>query len=199
MEAFETFEHEGFTIELHTDYDAANPFEDFEQAAELVGFQAFAQDFTCAKTLDESRFSSVAHAARYLTLIQGYLVAIPFQLSDYGSGGYRAMLTETEDERAAGFVCVSQQGIDLTGAPDPEQAAREDFEMFRMWIEGEVVGYVVHSSEGELIDSLWGIYDVDDARTEAREAVEHEAHERWVEDEPPDVAEVLANQGRDEA
>lgn len=195
MDTVEQYEHEGIPVRIVYDYDAESPFKNFTQAAELVGFLPFARDFDVAMSLDEDRFVSVAHAARWLTLCEGYLVAIPFRFQDYGSSGYRTYLTDTDDESAAGFVCVSPEGIALTGAPDPERAAREDFETFRQWIEGEVYGYIVaEGTENE--ESLWCIYDgthdLSYVKEEANEIAADIARERLVNLEPPDVAEVLA-------
>jgi hypothetical protein len=195
-EPFETFDHCGLTVEIHYDDSAGNPFETFDQAAEL-------RDGTregWGEPIDLDAFTSTAHAARYLTLFGGCLVAIPYRLHDYGSGGYRACLTGTDDERVSGFVVVTPAGIETTGAPDPEEAARQDFETFRQWIDGEVFGYVVRSRDGEVLDSCWGFYgdpDGDDGvKDEARRAAEHEAHEIALDAEPPDVAQVLAEIAR---
>jgi hypothetical protein len=194
MEPFETFEHCGLRVELHYDTDAGNPFTEFDQAAEL-------RDGTgdgWGEAIDLDAFTSTAHAARYLTLFGGCLVAIPYRLHDYGSGGYQARLTDTDDERVSGFVVVTPAGIELTGAPDPDEAARQDFETFRQWVEGEVYGYVVRTRDGEVLDSLWRIYDDEHnyLRASARESAEHEAHEIALDAEPPDVAQVLAERAR---
>jgi hypothetical protein len=201
MEPFETFEHAGLTVELHQDTDAGDPFEEMDQAAELVWLnreQAYKNvnghvSLDHDHYLDPDRLTSVAHGARYLTLMRGYLVAIPFEFYDYGSGGYRTSLVSIDSDRAAGFVCVSPKGIEVTGAPDPLEAAKQDFEVWRAWVEGEVSGYVVENAEGEVLDSCWGFYgELDYVRKEAKEAAEYEAHEIAVNLEPLDVAEVLA-------
>lgn len=198
MEAFETFEHAGYTCELHYDQDAGNPFVEFDQAAEIVWTDTAQKPYDSRdETLDLDRFSGVTHAARWLTMYGGALVALPFTITDYGSGGVRARLHEDwdDDERITGFVIVTPRGVEVTGCPDPTEAARQDFETFRVWVEGEVCGWVVRDASGEVLDSCWGYYDetTDYAAQEARESAEWHRRERLVNQEPTDVAEILAS------
>lgn len=187
MEPFETFEHDGLTVELHYDETAGDPFEEMDQAAELVWLdreQAYKNvggkvSVDWGHYLDPDPLVSVAHGARYLTMMRGYLVALPFTYTDYGSGGVRASLVDPSYDLAAGYVCVHPRGIELTGAPDPAEAARQDFEVWRAWVEGECCGYVVRAANGEVLDSCWGYYgEVDYVREEAKRSAGAIAKER---------------------
>lgn len=175
----ETFTHEGVRCEIHADEHADNPYQTFEQASGLVFGYPLAREYDWStERIDFDLFVSVAHAARYLTLVSRFLVAIPFRVDDYGSGGIRVYLTDTDDGRVAGFVVVSQAHIDATGALDPEDAARQDFETFRQWVEGEVYGYVVAPGTASE-ESCWGFYGaIEYVREEAGDNAEYVA-EQW--------------------
>lgn len=182
MEAFETFEHAGTKVSIYQDYDAGDPFEQFDQLAELMwtdrehayknvgGRVSIDYDHF----LDPERFTSAAHMQRYLTLMERYLVAIPFQLVDYGSNGYQAhVLAEPDDARISGFLVVSEANREKVGAPleGIAENAMHDFNQWKAWVEGDVYGYVVKTSDER--ESCWGFYgDLDYVRKEAREEAE---------------------------
>lgn len=210
MEAFETFEHEGVTVSLYYDEHAEDPFETHDQLAELVWTErdrAYKNvgghvSIDHAHYLDTDDFSSVEHAQRYLTLMRRYLVAVPFRVVDYGSGGVRASLvrdpwTDEDLTRISGFVVVSEANREMTGAPleGLEENALLDWKEWKAWAEGEVFGYVaaLPDADEDEQDSCWGFYgDLEYVRKEAREAAEAIASSHRANEEPPDVAEVLA-------
>jgi hypothetical protein len=189
MEAFETFEHAGVTVEIHQDYDAGNPFEQFEQLAELVWTEREHAnrnvngrvELDHEHYLDPDRFSSTAHMQRYLTLMEGYLVAVPFHLADYGSSGHSATVRDeyADMNRVSGFLVVSEKNREKVGAPldGLEENAMSDWREWKAWVEGNVFGYVVKAGADH--DSVWGFYgDLDYVRKEAKEVAEGMASER---------------------
>lgn len=190
MEPFEIFEHAGVTIEIHQDTDAQDPFEVYDQLAELVWTDREYAWKTGAggrveldyeHYLDPDRFTSTAHAKRYLTLMERYLVAVPFKLNDYGSSGYQAsILDEHADlDRVSGFLVVTEKRRELVGAPMEglEANALNDWKEWKAWVQGDVYGYVLKA--GTDTDSVWGFYgDLDYVRKEARAEAEGMAAER---------------------
>lgn len=188
MEAFETFEHAGVTVELHQDIDAGDPFEQFEQLAELIWTDrehAYKNvngqvSIDHEHYLDPDRFVSTAHMQRYLTLMERYLVAVPFYLADYGSSGYQASIRDTDDERISGFLVVSEANREKVGAPleGLEDNALGDWRQWKAWVEGDVYAYIVEPGRRDS-DSCGGFYgELEYVRQEAREAAEHIAAER---------------------
>ena len=177
---FETFEHAGIPVEIVQDTDAGDPFEQFEQLAEIVW-----TDREHASSREQFRdpdyFRDVAHMQRYLTLMDGYLVAVPFRLVDYGSGGNRATLyRDAYPERVSGFLVVSEAQREKVGASREglEENALHDWNQWRAWVEGDVYGYVV-ASGAEDSESVFGFYgDLEYVRKEARETAEDVAAER---------------------
>lgn len=51
-------------------------------------------------------------------------------------------------------------------------ALKAEVRAYSQWAGGEVWGYVVRGPDGEEIESLWGCYDLDDCRAEARRMAE---------------------------
>jgi len=183
MEAYETFEHNGLIIEIHYDTDMGSPFTEYDQAASLLwnGSTRAAEHYG-AEPIDLDRFTSTAHAARYLTLMERCLVALPFRIDDHGANGSRAYLVDTDDEHPHGFVVVTRDGIETTGAPDPLEAAKQDFATFASWVAGDVYGFVIRTEAGEHLDSCWGFYgDPDEQygiKEEAKSQADYYAGER---------------------
>jgi hypothetical protein len=56
---------------------------------------------------------------------------------------------------------------------------------------GEVYGYVVADGDDDM-DSCWGFYgDIEYVISQAKESAEYIARERFLNVEPPDIAEVI--------
>jgi hypothetical protein len=192
MEAYETFEHAGVTVELHADTDAGDPYDQMEQASELLTFEQLHRDgFGSAFPVYEDG-RELPVLARWLTLFGGYAVAIPFTFHDYGSGGYRASLVGLDSDRAAGFVVVAREKVaeewpnettiddeTFSALEMAERCARAEFETWAAWLEGDVHGYVVADGTPEH-DSCWGFYGPGDehVREEAKAAALWAAYEK---------------------
>ncbi len=194
MEPYETFEHDGMTVEIHGMDDAENPYKSFDQASEIL---SDVKDYDLGEPVPHPEAwyredPSSAVMQRYLTMFGGYALAIPFDFRDYGSGGARVHLTEPDDDPASGFLVLSREAFDkefsafgmALRSDDPEEhtaerTCRGEFAAFRAYVEGEVFGYVVKDPAGEVIDSCWGYYgELDYVREEAKRVAEYEAKER---------------------
>lgn len=181
------FTHDGVKVEIRADDLAGNPYDVYDQASSLLVGRELARNYDLSpETIDLDPFVSIAHAHRWLTLFGGYLHAIPFKFQDYGSSGVRAWLTDPEDDHADGFVVVSQEDIDKTGATDYDEAARQDFALFVQYVEQDVYGYVAAPGTA-LEDSCWSFYgreSVDEAAKEAAEDIARQRADQWSENAP---------------
>lgn len=204
MEAFESFEHAGFTVELHTDYDSGGPGEwdnlgdvfSFEQGNELQGFSA--RSDSVGQSFEAQERDRPGFTVRYLRAC-GYH-AVLFQYQDYGSSGARMLaLGDDEDGIATGYIACSFEKMASDGPVDGDwrRALEGELENWDAWVEGRVVGYVVRDDRGEVVGSCWGFYPehftreerekygrpsnddgLEFVRTEAREAAESVRDER---------------------
>lgn len=198
----ETYEHAGEKVRIWYDEYAGNPYTEWDQASELLIGPRLARDYNLGETWEGlENCSSVAQAARYLTMFGGYVLAIPFRFDDYGSSGARTYLVDEWSDRCAGFLVLTQEayerefaGMPLTGDAEhtAEKTCRAEFGAFRAWVEQEVYGWT--AGTGEDADSVGGYYgELEYVKQEANERAEEIAHEKWINQEPPaDVAEVLA-------
>lgn len=146
---------------------------------------------------EDRKWTSVALAARWLTLFDWptNAIAVPFQIDDYGSNGSRAYITDVDNDSCTGFIVILKSELEKELALSPDWDVMEyikaEFGEFASWIEGEVYGFVVAEGDEDM-DSCWGFYgDMDYVISQAKESAECIAHERWLDVEPPDVAEVL--------
>lgn len=203
------FEHVGIPIKIIYDPHADDPRHNRDSIAVYV----WGPDYShlAEKNHDEfinldhydfreaTQWTPVAKAARWLTLMDYHAIAVPFRIEDYGSNGSQAYLSDLDDDRCSGFVCIPRKAVteELTAWPewDPMEYIKADFGEFAAWIENEVYGWVAADGEDDE-ESCWGYYgDLEYARNEAKEAAEHIAKERLINEEPLDVAEVMASCG----
>ncbi len=205
MEPFETFEHAGFTVELHPDWDEPTKPSDWDQAGELVAFDPLWREFRFAErnsTQEEDdalERGGLRLLARYLWMTAGATI-VPFTYQDYGSSGAILSATDLDSDRAAGFIVTDAARMERVGATDAEAVLRAELREWSSYVAGEIVGYVVRDGtypNGDVIDSCWGFYPehftgeerarygrpaTDDGleyvRSEARSAAESERDER---------------------
>ena len=182
MEPFETFEVEGLTVELLPDWEAGNPYREWDQASEIL---SDVRDYDLGGSVPhpESVYADTPPSrtmARWLTLFGGYAVALPFYFADHGSGGARAWLHDPDDDPASGWLVMTREAAaEFDSVADAEACARAEFSAFRAWLEGEVIGFAVRTASGDIIDSCFGYYgELDYVRQEATRIAEAEAAER---------------------
>jgi hypothetical protein len=189
----ETFTHEGLECSIYADIISGNPYREWDQVTEVIWID---REYADKKDLyrNPDYFNSVAHMQRYLTLMDKYLAAIPFRFEDYGSGGMRAYLVEYDTDRSAtGFIVLSKERCEKFGCDpaDAEEIVKQDFKPFKVWAQGEILGYYVEADDDS--DGCAGFYDdIEYVRKECKESAERIKHEILVNQEPTDIAEVLA-------
>lgn len=102
------------------------------------------------------------------------ILAIPIYVLD---GPYTIVRPTTWDH-ADGFYYAPLSKIAAERFDGP-QALRAcllgEVDTLNQYLAGDVYGYVVTDSGGEVVDSCWGFYGEDDARTEGQEAADYEA------------------------
>lgn len=190
--AFETFERAGYTCELHTDEEPWSPAE-WDNLGTLVAFDPLWHEYRFAERNSTDQEDEALERggwkllARYLRMTQG-IIAVPYYYADYGSG--RAQIYESTT-CGAGFIGTTHTRVDeLSGTDEAthaqewiENALRAELKTWSDYVEGNVYGYVVRSSEGKILDSCWGFYPDEEGdvleyvRAEARESADYHARE----------------------
>lgn len=196
----EEFEHEGIPIKIIYDQHADNPREMRDSLTSWVWASREWRHLKHDEEINLDRFwtssenwTPVALAARWLTLFDDCALAIPFKIAE-GSQAH-AWLSDLDDNSCDGFITVSRKELDENLALSPEWDVMEyiqaEFNEYDAWIRGEVYGWVAADGDDDE-ESCWGYYgDFDYVREQAKEAAADIARERFLNTDPPDVAEVL--------
>lgn len=99
--------------------------------------------------------------------------AAPFSCPwDSGQVGYIYVTFERARQEHGWKVMTKARRAKLIECLQDEVKAYDDY------LTGQVYGYVLTNDNGDTIDSLWGIYDVEYARVAARNAAAHYAKEQ---------------------
>lgn len=188
MNTAEKYEHAGIPVRIVVDEWAENPYVANDQASEILysGDYDFKTEPVPKLGAWYREDPSSAVMCRWLTLFGGYVLAIPFYLADYGSGGLRAWLHEPNDEPASGYLVLSKEAYDreFTGMPlsgdaefTAEKTCRAEFETFCQYLEGDVYGFIV-AEDSDDEDSCWSFYGLEYCQEAANESAEWIAGER---------------------
>ena len=189
MEALETQEYKGYTIEVHQDMDPENPAKEFD---DLVKYACLHGRYDLG-TVDLKTVEEVdAH------LKETRAVAYPLYLMDHSglslsisASAFRACDAAGWDWGMLGYVFMERDDIlKEYSTKIVTKAVREkvfkwlegSVETYSKYLEGRVYGFVVNDSEGVDVHSCWGFYDTDDCLSEARADVDYREKERLCEE-----------------
>lgn len=174
MVAVEVFEQDGLTCKLFVDDDPSSPA-DWDQLASFRYFESDADVFGAAGERDDDGFvRGSAVYVRALSIFGGAAAVLPLRVSDYGSSGVRVSVADADDCNAVA-VTTHKRVSELCG-DDPSyhepawilSALEGELGEWRKLFEGDVYGYVVEDSRGELLDSCWGFYGLEYAVEEGK-------------------------------
>lgn len=171
MEAIESYEHAGCTIELHYDDDPMSPRE-WSQLGTIItwGRERGWGDEDLRYEPDDTDYSTIRWAVR-IRREREATVVVPVVLADYGSSGTRIYVTDSWEDANA-VIIDTPEGREMTGVL-PEHVRDvlcAEIDEMAMWAAGEVYGYVVEK-KGEVLDSCWGFVG-DDGLREAKNQAE---------------------------
>lgn len=173
MTPYETFDHAGYTIQLHQDSDAQAPENDDEVFIVTTRNRYFQVD---QEGFDLDDIRDGKHNRKYHVFpVYAYIhggVALSL-----GRGG---QFSDQWDSGQIGYVLCAKSSFKTKPRkasfgviPSAEQSARTYIESWNQYLSGDVYGYVIEDEDGEHVDSCWGFYGLDYARTEAKTAAEY--------------------------
>lgn len=164
MEAVETYEHEGVTVEIHWDGDATSPRE-WDNATIMV---TQADRYLSP---DEPQFPNEREAFLRgdYELLERYLRT---------ACGVVAFGQWQSQRDCWGYAYVTRERADELGITDPDGALKAETDEYGSWAQGKAYGYIV-DPDGPDEDSCWGfIGDIDYCKSEANSMAEWVAKAR---------------------
>src|SRR5215472_12939436 len=165
MNALRKSELHGYTVEIHQDEDPGDP-RDWTHGAELV-FGHRRYDFPNDAGIDFGEFANWTEVTAHLTSHEHALLVLPVYMLDHSGLAFRVAADFGDadpgnwDSGVVGLGYVTRQnwadtqGTEWTGSEaDREQAARlieQDVQAYGQYVNGDVYGYVLKDSDGEVI------------------------------------------------
>ena len=164
MEAIETIEYKGYTIEVHQDEDPTNPRDEFDNTGVMLCFhQRYALGDKHSMSFDEAK----AYLGRPDVL------ALPLMLYDHGSlsistRSFYGRVNHAEwDSGQVGWITITKaQAVKEWGYKKFSKGVRDralkclesEVEIYDQYLRGEVYGFNIKSPESENVNSCWGFY-----------------------------------------
>lgn len=192
--SIDKFTENGFTVKIYYDESPESP-RDWTVGAQMV-MSHRNYDLPNDAGISFDDFEGWREIALYLTQKQGALMVMPVYMIEHsgvalrvGAGGNPFWEDPGEwDSGIVGLAYVTPQTwADTQGEPaytgseeDQEQARNlitSDVEVYGQYLNGEVYGYTITDTDGEVMDSLWGMYGYEYAENEARAAAKALEHE----------------------
>lgn len=74
------------------------------------------------------------------------------------------------DSGQVGFIYMDRDSVEYD---DPIAGLTAEVETYNQWLNGDIYGYIIEDSEGNVLDSCWGFYGVDQCKQEAMHHAEY--------------------------
>ncbi len=178
MTAIETFEHRGFTVEIHHDPDADSPRDWCNTTTMVLSHKRYNLPNEADVNFDD--FDSFTEVEAHLRAEHDVVALMPVWGYDHGqlalhAGGRVGQFADPWDSGCLGIVFVTREGQEMCGTPDDmlDSVMQEEVQTYSEWANGENYGYIVtapddENYDGEEIDSCWGyVASLDHCRSEA--------------------------------
>lgn len=209
----ERYQHNGWTIVIDTDDDPMSP-RDADNATVMVCWH---RDYTLGDDTDEAKAIKAAidghdfttskpntAIQRWLRIFHGATVVRPLYLLDHSGITIRTSKFAEDpggwDTSAVGFVFDTELRREVCGteAESADEIIDVEVKAYATYLEGGYVGYTVLNARGDVVDSCWGIDDLDFAKREAEAAVPTHP-DRSITDASAldDIARLIVNGGGD--
>jgi hypothetical protein len=168
-----------YIVTLYPDYDASNPIEDDEAFAVVIEFSGYGGRW------DEST-NTLSNAGDAGDVLRALLDTHGHD-TDAVSRRYLkwAALTDSRWVLAMGGQSASQSDYyryallaDRDELGDVNAAIRAAMHDYQTLASGGVVGFVTTAPNGEVVESVWGYYEFEDAYGEATDAAHGDAEKR---------------------
>lgn len=98
--------------------------------------------------------------------MQTIVYITPVYKYEHGGVVYRRGTAQGFDYSNCGFYIVTAKSAQELGTPPElyDKVIDQELDLYTKWANGEVYGYTLYDEKGELKESLWGFYDIDDIK-----------------------------------
>lgn len=167
----ETFQHNGRTVEIHTDEDPSSPRE-YDNYATLACWHRH-------RNLGDEQIEGM-NADELHERVGDVIAILPLYVYEHGgitmsTGAFSCPW----DSGQVGWGYITKSRAATMGEPNldretAERYIREEVSTYDDYLTGQCYGYVIEGKDGDHLDSCWGfIGDLDYVRQEAKSAAEH--------------------------
>ncbi len=186
MDAVETIEYKGYTIEICPDTDPESPRK-WDNLCEIhachnrynLGDEGFNYNLH-----DEERFNEMKREAK-----KNKDIVLP--LYAYEHGNIALSLSNDSypfncrwDSGQVGYMVIRRKKALEDTIPESKifhtalkkrcmRIAKSEIETYNQYFRGDVYGYKIEDENGDELDSCWGYYGIEDAITEAKSVVDY--------------------------
>lgn len=186
----EKYEHAGCTIRIIQDSDASNPRDDYDHMGKLIlfpnrhysdrnefekhangsGFESTLRSLawwiTRSDAMEDEYKVSMDHIFR---CVNKHYIVIPVDQDRYSGLSSRGETVAESDEHCDGLILFPVADLPKEGI-DRGQAVKNlecEIEEYAAWATGDTWGYVIEDENGDELDSCWGFYGIEYAKSEA--------------------------------
>jgi hypothetical protein len=176
-----------YTVELHPEDNPPNPLTDMDNegmAFYVVGNREGVETDTLndaddaghavkAWISDEHHISEIERRFAKWKAITGspWILVTGSGFNSYESYGWMVLVN-------TGLTYRASDGKDYPALPRPVQTAHATMNDYQTWADGGICGFITKSPSGEVIDSVWGFYDNDEALEGGKTIAECDAADR---------------------
>jgi hypothetical protein len=170
----EQFSVDDITVTIHYDEEPMSP-RDWDN---LGVMWCSHRDYTLGDDRLPNHIDSMSELVEYVKKHHGATVVLPLYLLDHSGLSMRAGSPSPFDPGGwdtslVGVIFDTEDTRRECGTPLDliEEVLRSEVEIYSMYLEGRVYGYVIQSPDGDE-DSCWSYYDIDQCREDARSEAE---------------------------
>ena len=184
-DAIETYKHGNYSISIFPDPSPQDP----REWCNIGNMICFHKRYTLGDEhdMDCRDFQGWDNMEAYLRS-KGAVKVLPLYLYDHSGlrmkiGSFDGLLPQGHaefDSGQVGFIVANRDLVlkkynrkHLTKKllAKVEKTLREEVDVYDQYLSGQVYGYVIYDSDGESVDSCWGVYGIEEAKKQAEEVI----------------------------
>jgi hypothetical protein len=182
----ETFEIDGYTIKIEQDDDPVNPRTEYDNVGKMVCWHSHYslgdEQPRCSPDeylhqmmweredrLHGKRIPDNIKQEDLQAYIDKHFVVLPLYCYDHsGLSMSPRPFGCPWDSGGVGFIYVESESKEYD---DLESGLKGEVETYDQYLRGDIWGYTIETSDGEVLDSCWGFYGFSHCRSEAEHIV----------------------------